>query len=98
MTAGAGKPTASRCPSYATRKNVLSLTIGPPNDPPNWLLRNAFCGAGLALKKLRASSALLRKDSNNDPCKPFVPDFVTMLTIDPEFRPYSASVLFRTAI
>src|SRR5579859_32000 len=25
----------SRCPSYETKKNVLSFQIGPPSDPPN---------------------------------------------------------------
>src|SRR5262249_3703022 len=62
-----GKPPFSRHPSYATNQKVRSRMMGPPSDPPNWLLWKVFWGTGLALKKLRASKALLRKNSNAEP-------------------------------
>ncbi len=43
------------------------------------------------LKKFRASNALLRKNSNADPCKRLVPERVMIFTTDPLFLPYSAA-------
>ena len=86
-----GRPPFSRWPSYATKKNVLSATIGPPSEAPNWWLRNSFLGAGAALKKFREPSASSRKYSKADPCSLLPPDRVTMLTMAPALRPYSAS-------
>src|SRR2546422_11643956 len=37
--------------------------MGPPSEPPNWLLWKGACGCPTGLKKFRASSALLRKYS-----------------------------------
>ena len=41
-------------------------------------------------KKLRASSDVLRKNSNTDPWKSFAPDFVVTSTVGPARVPYSA--------
>ena len=41
-------------------------------------------------KKLRESSALLRRNSNSEPCSALVPDCVTTLTCAPARFPYSA--------
>ena len=60
-----------------------------PSEPPNWFWRKGG-GEGVWAKKLRASSALLRRNSNIDPCSEFVPDCVTTLTCAPGRFPYSA--------
>src|SRR5579859_579132 len=39
-------PTSYRCPSYAPKKNALSLMIGPPSDPPNCSSERGFFGLG----------------------------------------------------
>src|SRR5512140_2460652 len=91
-----GITTPSRWPSYDTNQNVLSCLNGPPSEKPNWLLWKTSCGAGLVLKKLRASSPLLRKYSYAVPCSEFVPDLVTIFTVAPELRPNSASVELMT--
>ena len=57
---------------------------------PNWL---RLKGGGLLevkVKKLRASSALLRKNSNSSPWNSLVPERVATLTTAPELWPYSA--------
>src|SRR5437879_5353750 len=77
-----------RDPSYETWKNVLFLTIGPPMPPPNVLRRKGGMVAGS--KKLRASIALFRSDSNASPLKVFVPDLLTELKTPPMVRPYWA--------
>src|SRR5690349_17856020 len=68
--------------------------MGPPADPPNWLRLNGGTGVGLGAlatsKKLRPSSLLLRRNSNNEPCREFVPDCVTTPTWPPARCPYSA--------
>src|SRR6202035_4854048 len=46
--------------------------------------------AGAWLKKLRESNRSLRKNSNASPATLLAPDLVAMLTMAPEFRPYSA--------
>src|SRR6476646_9928921 len=48
------------CSSF-TKKNSLSFLIGPPRLPPNWFCRNG--GLEEPSKKLRASKALLRRNS-----------------------------------
>jgi hypothetical protein len=61
----------------------------PPTLPPNWFLRKAGTSASLApglrrvSKKLRASSLLLRRKSNAEPWKLFVPERLTALITDP---------------
>ena len=54
------------CPvrSQVTKKNVLSLRIGPPNDAPYWFRR---IGGRVAAKKLRALKTLFCSDSNRLP-------------------------------
>src|SRR5262245_62620769 len=76
--------------SYVKRKKVLFLISGPPSRPP---ARLRLKGGGLLevnSKKLRASSASLRKYSNNSPWNSLVPERVAILTTAPEFCPYSA--------
>src|ERR1700735_2087222 len=53
-----------RYPSHAKKKNVLSLTTGPPNVAPYW-----FCtyGGFVASKNGRALRTLLRKYSYASP-------------------------------
>ena len=51
--------------SCATKKNSLSFLIGPPTEPPNWFKRSGVLVE--PSKKLRASSALLRKYSKMPP-------------------------------
>src|SRR5690348_2666617 len=70
--------------------------MGPPSDAPNWLLRKEFLGSEAELKKFRAPSCPLRQYSINEPCQVLVPLLVTILTMAPELRPYSASVLDNT--
>ena len=48
----------------------------------------------LGLKKLRASMAELRRNSNTLPCNWFVPDLVITSTTAPELRPMSALYRF----
>ena len=67
----------------------VSLMMGPPNEPPNWLLWRAVCGCGLKLKKFRALRSVFRKYSNSVPCGELVPDLVTILITAPALRPYS---------
>src|SRR5215472_6217640 len=40
------EPTRSRWPSYAPKKKVRSLMMGPPSDAPKLLLRNAVFFTG----------------------------------------------------
>src|SRR3954468_11570997 len=70
--------------------------MGPPREAPNWLFKKEFFGVPAVLKKLRAPSCPLRQYSINEPCNALVPLLVTILTIAPELRPYSASVFDKT--
>src|SRR6266487_7203620 len=71
--------------------------MGPPRAPPNWFGLKGFftflapeVGLIYWLKKLRASSFSLRRNSNASPWNSFVPERVAMFTIEPALRPYSA--------
>src|SRR5712692_135779 len=79
---------ARRVCSQLAKKWVLSLRIGPPNEAPNWFRRS---GGFVFEKKLRASSASLRKYSNKLPWNSLVPDRVDSATIPPVEWPYSAA-------
>ncbi len=79
-----------RKPSYEKKKNSFSLMIGPPSCPPNWLRLNGGGSLAVKVKKLRASSASFRKNSNNSPWNSLPPDLVAMLTTAPELWPFSA--------
>src|SRR5487761_1544402 len=72
------------------KKSSLFFLMGPPKSAPNWLRIRGDWGRGLTLKKLRASKKLFRRYSNIWPWNAFVPERVAMVTMDPEFRPYSA--------
>src|SRR5882672_10765753 len=76
-----------RVRSQEPKKNVLLCLIGPPSVPPNWF--NRIGGLSVA-KKLRASSASLRSDSNALPRNRLVPDRVDIVTTPPVEWPYSA--------
>jgi len=45
---------------------------------------------GLLTEEIAGVERGVTKDSKASPCTTFVPDGVTMLTTDPDFRPYSA--------
>src|SRR5262249_51028707 len=83
-----------RRPSYAKKKKTLFFLIGPPPLAPKSLRLKGACGFGApvdvsrVLKTFRASSALLRKNSNNSAWYSFVPERVARLTMAPAFRPY----------
>src|SRR5215813_2716953 len=85
-----------RRPSYAKKKKTLFFLIGPPPLAPKSLRLKGACGFGApvdvsrVLKSFRASSALLRKNSNNSAWYSFVPERVARLTMAPAFRPYCA--------
>ena len=64
--------------------------MGPPKSAPNSLRLKGACGFGTVLKKLRASRSLLRMNSKASPWNALVPDRVAILTMAPEFLPYSA--------
>src|SRR5262245_61292602 len=84
------RPWRCRRPSYERKKKVLFLTSGPPRLPP---ARLRLKGGGLLevnSKKLRASSASFRRNSNSSPWNSLVPERVAMLTTAPELCPYSA--------
>src|ERR1700682_355690 len=86
-----GKPADLRPPSYAPKRNVRSLKIRHPPDPPNWFCRKLFLWRPLALvKKFAASSLSLRRKSNPLPWNALVPDRVIALITPPEVKPYSA--------
>src|SRR6266513_1538787 len=79
---------AWRVCSQLRKKWVLSLRIGPPSEPPNWLRRS---GGFWRAKKLRASSAELRKYSKSLPWNWLVPERVESATIPPVECPYSTA-------
>ena len=68
----------------------FGMYTGPPNENPNWLYRNAGNGVPFVLKKLRASMAEFRRNSNALPWTSLVPDLETTFTTAPELRPSSA--------
>ena len=87
---------SERWPSYAAKKNTLSLRIGPPNVPPNWLI----CPAGrgrVGSDKIRIPciqrfiAKVLKRTAGENL---FVPDFVTTLITAPAARPNSAEKPF----
>src|SRR5215471_1098097 len=87
--------TPARCRKFSCdrKKNNLSLTIGPPIDPPYWFKRSGFLerlNGTKPSKKFRASNASLRKYSNTPPWKAFPPDLVTTLIWPAVPVPYSA--------
>ena len=49
------------------KEKCLLLTIGPPRFPPNWLRLKGGGSLEVKVKKLRASSASLRRNSNSSP-------------------------------
>src|ERR1700693_6138504 len=59
---------------------LLSFLIGPPNVPPYWL---RLKGETEAAKKLRASIASLRRNSNAEPWNWFPPERVENCTVAP---------------
>ena len=65
----------------------LSLTIGPPIVPPNWLRRKSWRGLP---SEVAAVSDSVRKYSKPLPWISFVPDLVMTLTTPPAVRPNSA--------
>ena len=78
-------------PSYAPKKNALSLTMRPPMVPPNWLIWPGGRGRPWARRfGFIALSDSSRKYSNALPVKRFDPDFVTTLITPPAARPNSA--------
>ncbi len=79
-----------RKPSYEKKKNSFSLIIGPPSCPPNWLRLNGGGSVEVKVKKLRASSASFRKNSNSSPWNSLLPDRVAILTTAPALWPCSA--------
>src|SRR3954469_25659559 len=79
-----------RRPSYDAKKNVLPLAIGPPRFAPNWLRLKGGGSLEVKVKKLRASSALLRRNSNASPWNWLAPERVARLSTAPELCPYSA--------
>src|SRR5437867_12999379 len=95
---------ACRNPSYAPKKKVLSVLIGPPRTPPNWFLRkggrSALPSPSLSSKSkmVRASKALFRRNSNSVPCNSLVPLRVTAETTAPDARPYSALKVVATIL
>ena len=52
---------------------------------------------GLWIEEVARVELVVRKNSNREPWKSFVPDLVTIFTIAPELRPYSASKFERIA-
>jgi hypothetical protein len=82
------RPRRSISASYPTKKNARFNVIGPPTVPPNWFRWKS--GFSSTSKKLRASMASLRWNSNALPDNWFEPDFVSTFTWPPEFLPNSA--------
>src|SRR3989442_15897489 len=82
----------SRNPSYVPKTNILSRTMGPPSEPPNWFRLNGGAPSG-ELKKFRAANLLLRRYSKAAPCHWLVPEVVTTVICPPERLPYSAPQL-----
>src|SRR5579859_8143955 len=83
-----------RSPCTVRKKNSLSLMMGPPRVPPNWLKRSSgFLMPAPFTKKLLASNLSLRRNSQRLPCQLFVPDLVTRFTMEPALLPYSAELL-----
>src|SRR5579864_1904744 len=76
--------------SYETKKKVRFLKIGPPRLPPNWLRLKGGGLGDVKSKKLRASTASLRRNSNSSPWNLLVPERDAMLRMAPELCPYSA--------
>ena len=80
-----------RKPSYEPKKNSLSLRMGPPSVPPNMFASSGSL-FGLPLFGLQSNphgrneygvafSSWLLKNSNADPRKWFVPDFVMTVIV-----------------
>src|SRR5262249_5694638 len=64
--------------------------MGPPKLAPNWFRLKGGGWLEVKVKKLRASSASLRRNSNKSPWKSFAPERVAILTMAPALCPYSA--------
>ena len=65
-----GSPSRCRKPAYCTKKNVLSFLMGPPNVAAEFVPPERRDPAGDSrpvAKKLRASKALFRRNSNRLP-------------------------------
>src|SRR6202030_1855892 len=101
LAVGASSGVAEPCPckvvySYAPKKKNLSLTIGPPNVPPNRLLSKGGCVVIVPLLRaalVRLSMAfrfLFCAYHSPEPCQLFVPVLVTRINWPPEEWPYSA--------
>src|SRR6478735_4987906 len=73
--------------SSPAKKKSLFFLIGPPTSQPKSLKRSWVL---FGEKKLRASSASLRKYSKRPPWKLLVPFLVEILKAAPVERPYSA--------
>src|SRR4026207_2372025 len=82
-----------RC-SNAKKKNVRSLSNGPPKVNPYCVRVNG--GSSMGAKGLRAWKLLCRRKPNTLPCRSFVPDLVTTCTTPPDERPNSAANEFVT--
>src|SRR6185503_8034862 len=76
--------------SCPPKKKSLLFSTGPPRCHPKSLNRKlGFTGE----KKLRASKASLRMNSNAPPCNWLPPLLVITFTDAPDWRPYSAEKL-----
>ena len=73
--------------SRATKKNALSLTMGPPMVPPNCSRWKSFRGLPSEVFEVSASSLWKWKRL---PWRSLVPDLVMTFTTPPAVRPYSA--------
>src|ERR1700704_863732 len=75
--------------SYAPKKCALSLTRGPPNDPPGWNWLNGclvrFCWSSKYVFEFNDS---FRPNRMPVPLITFVPLLVITLTTPPVDRPY----------
>ena len=77
--------------SPSMKKNVLSLKIGPPTEPPNWFRLNFSRELASALL---ASRLVLRTNSKNEPCNWLLPDLVVTRTVGPARVPNSAEYVY----